>query len=211
MHRPVAQSVSQSSATPDLQESVAKSIPGPSVAPELQESVAKSSSRLSTTLGFQRSVAESVPHVPSSLEFRDTAVSAPCSSVEPELEQNLGRDYWIKVWDECSSSDSLFDDCSDDSPRGIDAQHEFNNDAGWHSDHWKHDSWHSSHCWTTEDHWKHDRRIGPSMAVKARGTNILDATVGIRVTGKQLIGIKRMSITTITLNHNGSLTHPLKL
>ena len=156
LHRPVTQSVSQSSATPDFQESIAKSIPGPSVAPELQESVAKSSSRLSTTPGFQRLVAESVPHVPSSSEFRDTAVSAPCPSEEPELEQNFGRDYWIKVWDECSSSDSLFDDCSDDSPRGVDTQHEFNNDAGWHSDHWKRDSWHSSHCWTTEDHWKHD-------------------------------------------------------
>ena len=101
-------------------------------------------------------MAESVPHVHSSLEFRYTAVSTLCPSEEPELEQNFGRDYWIKVWDECSSSDSLFDDCSDDSPRGVDAQHEFNIHAGWHSDHWKHNSWHSSHCWTTEDHWKHD-------------------------------------------------------
>ena len=54
-------------------------------------------------------------------------------------------------------------------------------------------------------------RIGASMTVKARGTNVLDATVGIRVTGKRLVGIKRMSITTITLKHHGSLTHSLKL
>ena len=36
------------------------------------------------------------------------------------------------------------------------AQHEFYTDTGWRSDHWTRDSWHSSHCRTTEDHWKHD-------------------------------------------------------
>ena len=59
--------------------------------------------------------------------------------------------------DECSSSDSLFDGWSDDSPRdsGTGAQHEFYTDMGWRSDHWKRDSWHSSHWRTTEDHRKH--------------------------------------------------------
>ena len=139
--RPVAQSVSRPSATPEFLRSVAKSVPCSSATPEPQ-----------------RSAAESVPHVSSSLEFQGSAVSALCSSEEQELKEDLGRDYWIKVWDECSSSDSLFDDCSDDSPpdSGTDAQHEFYNDTGWHSGHWKRESWHASHCRTTEEHWEHD-------------------------------------------------------
>ena len=45
-------------------------------------------------------------------------MSALCSSDddEQELKEDLGRDYWIKVWDECSSDDSLLDGVSDDSP-----------------------------------------------------------------------------------------------
>ena len=54
-------------------------------------------------------------------------------------------------------------------------------------------------------------RLGASMAVMARGTNILGATVGIRVIGKRLVGIKRTSVIEITLSHNGSLTPSLRL
>ena len=87
--RPVAESVSRSSVTPEFQKSVAKSVPCSSATPEPQ-----------------RSAAESFPHVSPSLEFQGSAVSALCSSEEQELKEDLGRDYWIKVWDECSSDDS---------------------------------------------------------------------------------------------------------
>ena len=120
--------------------------------PEFQESVAKSVPCSSATLEPQRSAAESVPHVSLSLEFQGSAVSALRSSEEQELKEDLGRDYWIKVWDECSSDDSLFDGLSDDSPcdSGAGAQHVFYTDTGWRSDHWKRDSWHTSH-WRMRD------------------------------------------------------------
>ena len=44
-----------------------------------------------------------------------------------------------------------------------------------------------------------------TMAVMACGTSILGETVGIRVTGKRLVGIKRTNVITITLSRNGSL------
>ena len=92
-----------------------------------------------------------------------TAVSALCSSEEQELKEDLGRDYWIKVWDDCSSDDdSLLDGWSDDSPcdSGTGAQHEFYTDTGWRSDHWKHDSWRSSYWRTTDCHRKDESYHG---------------------------------------------------
>ena len=71
---------------------VAESIPCPSATPELQ-----------------RSAVGSVPLLSSELEFQGSASSVLCSFEEQELKEDLGRDYWIKVWDECSSGDSLFD------------------------------------------------------------------------------------------------------
>ena len=38
--------------------------------------------------------------------FQGSAVSVLCSSQEQELKEDPARDYWIKVWDECSSGDS---------------------------------------------------------------------------------------------------------
>ena len=82
-------------------------------------------------------------------------MSALCSSEEQELKEDPARDYWIKVWDECSSGDSLFDDWSDDSPceSGAGAQHKFYPDNSWHLEHYKRDSWHSSHWRTTHGTW----------------------------------------------------------
>ena len=89
-------------------------------------------------------------------------MSALCSSEEQELKEDLGSDYWIKVWDECSSGDSLIDGWSDDSPcdSGTGAQHEFYTDTGWRSDHWKRDSWHSSRWRTTDCHRKDESYHG---------------------------------------------------
>ena len=133
--RPVAKSVSRSSLTPEFQRSVAKSVPCSSATSEPQ-----------------RSAVESVPHVSPSLEFQGSAVSVLGLSEEKELKDDLGRDCWIKVWDECSSDDSLFDGWSDDSPRdsGACAQHKFYPYDSWRSEHWNRDSWHSSH-WRTRD------------------------------------------------------------
>ena len=80
------------------------------------------------------SVAKSVPCSSATPEPQRSAVSVPCSSEEQELKEDLGRDYWIKVWDECSSSDSFLDGWSDGSSgdSGTGAQHEFYTDTGWH-------------------------------------------------------------------------------
>ena len=90
------------------------------LAPELPKRILTSAAKAalcpSATPGPHRSVAESVPHVSSALEFQGSAASVLCSSEEQELKEGLGRDSWIKVWDECSSGDSLLDGWSDDSP-----------------------------------------------------------------------------------------------
>ena len=76
----------------------------------------------SATPELQRSAAGSVPHVSSALEFPVLG-----SSEEQELKEDPARDHWIKVWNECSSGDSLFDGWSDDSPcdSGAGALHKF--------------------------------------------------------------------------------------
>ena len=82
--------------------------------PEFQRSVATSVPCSSATPEPRRSAAESVPHVSSALEFQGSAVSVLGSSEKQELKEDLARDYWIKVWDECSSGDSLFEVQRDD-------------------------------------------------------------------------------------------------
>ena len=109
----------------------------------------------SATPELQRFAAGSVPHVSSALEFQGSAVSVLGSSVEQELKEDLGRDCWIKVWNGCSSGDSLFDGWSDDSPcdSGAGAQHKVYPDNSWRSEHWKRNRWHSSHWRTTDGTW----------------------------------------------------------
>ena len=65
---------------------------------------------------------------------------------------DLARDYWIKCWDECSSSDSSVDGGDDDShcDSEADVRYKYFTGNSWCSGHWKMDSWHSGH-WETSD------------------------------------------------------------
>ena len=145
----------------------------------------------------QRSAAGSVPHVSSAMEFQGPAVSVLGSSGQ-ELKEDPARDYWIKVWNECSPGDSLFDGWSDDSPchSGAGAQHKFYPDNSWRSEHWKRDSWHSSHCRTTDGTW--------SKHLVYDGSN----SSHWKTTGWDQER-ERERVTTITLNRNGALTPSL--
>ena len=99
-----------------------------------------------------RPVAKPMPRPSATPEFQGSAASVLCLSEEQELKEDPARDYWIKCWDECSSSDSLVDGGNDDShcDSGADVRYRYLTGNSWRSGHWKMDSWHLSH-WKTSD------------------------------------------------------------
>ena len=131
-----------------------------------------------------------------------------CSSEEQELKENLARDYWIKCWDECSSSDSLVDGGDDGShcDSGADVRCKFTGNSGVQDT-----GRLTAGTRATGRRATDIGKMGATMAVMARGANTMGTTAGIRVTGIRVVGVERTSVTTITMNRNGSLTHSLRL
>ena len=143
---------------------------------------------------FQRSV----PHVSSALGSQEPAASVLCSSEEQELKEDLARDYWMKVWDECSFAATILHVTAVLAPSTNFTL------TGWRSDHWKRDSWHSSHWRTTDCHRKDESYHGCDGTWSKHHVDDVWNSSRWKTTGWS-------SVTTITLNRNGSLTLSLRL
>ena len=118
-------------------------------------------------------------------------------------------DDWIKCWDECFSRDSSVDGGSNNSyfDSGPDARHTYYTSNSWRSGHWKIDSWHSGHWKTSYWHRKDGNYHGCDNSWSKH--NIDDGWNSSH--WDTVVGAKRTSVTTITVNRNGSLTHSLRL
>ena len=100
-----------------------------------------------TKVPLPRLVAKPMPRPSATPEFQGSAASVLCLSEEQEIKEDPARDYWIKCWDECSSSDSLVDGWDGDShcDSRADVRYKYFTGNSWRSGHWKIDSWHSSY------------------------------------------------------------------